>query len=530
MTAQSAPMTAPSAPLPVRPAPSRYDTEIWPLDRTGAAPRVLLLGAVAAGLVAAVLLPDALPGIGLVIVAAAFVAAVWPLLRLRRNRTALAFGLLAALLVAMNAVRSAEWVLVLSVLLAIPLFSYALAGGRSWPELVLGGLSWPAAVERMPGWLSRGAREHRPRLTEQWVAGLRAAAIGLGVVVVFGALLASADAVFGELAGRAAPDLSVRLLPVRVITFALFGTATLAAGYMATHRPQWRRLAAGQPKPARPVEWLVPIILLDLLFAAFAAIQATVLVADDRDALLRSTGLTYAQYARQGFFQLVMVTIGVLVVIAIAYRKLPAASGRVSALAKGLLGMLCLLSLVVVAAALGRIWMYERAYGLTRLRVWVHAFELWLGLVIVLVLVAGLIRLRQADRPAVGRLVWLPRAVAGTGALGLLVLGAINPDGLIADSQVDRYQRTGALDMSYLAGLSPDAVPALDRLPEPARSCVLAALADRTGLNRDQPWSRWSWGRHRAEQILTARPVAPLSMLGPECYSVRTRATVLPGD
>ena len=530
MTAQSAPMTAQSAPMPVRPAPSRYDTEIWPLDRTGAAPRVLLLGAVAAGLVAAVLLPDALPGIGLVVVAAALVAAVWPLLRVRRDRTALAFGLLAALLVAMNALRSAEWVLVLCVLLAIPLFSYALAGGRSWLELVLGGLSWPAAVERMPGWLSRGAREHRPRLTEQWVAGLRAAAIGLGVVVVFGALLASADAVFGELAGRAAPDLSVRSLPVRVITFALFATATLAAGYLATHRPQWRRLAAGEPKPARPVEWLVPIVLLDLLFAAFAAIQATVLVADDRDALLRSTGLTYAQYARQGFFQLVMVTIGVLVVIAIAYRKLPAASGRVSALAKGLLGMLCLLSLVVVAAALGRIWMYERAYGLTRLRVWVHAFELWLGLVIVLILVAGLIRLRPAGRPAGGRLVWLPRAVAGTGALGLLVLGAINPDGLIADSQVDRYQRTGALDMDYLASLSPDAVPALDRLPEPARSCVLAGLVEQTGLNQDQPWSRWSWGRHRAEQTLTARPVAPPATLGSACYSIRVRSAAPPGD
>lgn len=500
------------------PAPSRRDAMVWPADRTEAAPAAPLLGALGAGLVAAALLPDSLPGIGLVVVAAALVAGASPLLRVRRDRTALAFGLLAGLLVAMCGFRSAGWVLMLSVALALPLFSYAIAGGRGWLELILGGLSWPAAVERMSDWLERGVRAHRPRRSAQLVAGLRAAAIGIGLVVGFGVLLASADAIFGELVAQVAPDLSVNRLPARLISFVLVVTATLAAGYLATHRPQWRRLAAGEPKPARPVEWLVPIVLLDLLFAAFAAIQATVLIVDDRDALLRSTGLTYAQYARQGFFQLVMVTLGMLVVIAIADRKRPAAAGRPSGVATGLLGLLCGLSLVVVAAALGRIWMYERAYGLTRLRVWVHAFELWLGLVIVLVVVAGLLRLWRARRPAGGRLLWLPRAVAGTGAIGLLVLGAINPDGLIAQSQVERYQRTGALDVSYLAGLSPDAVPALDRLPEPLRSCVLSQLVERTGLDRDQPWTRWSWGRHRAEQVLAARPVPTPFALGPACY------------
>ncbi|HKA68312.1 MAG TPA: DUF4173 domain-containing protein [Actinomycetes bacterium] len=507
-------MTAP-------PAPSRYGTVVWPHRRTTAAPRALLLGALGAGLVGAILLPDSLPGIGAPIVAGVLVVAVWPLLRIRLNRTAIGFGLLAALLVAMCALRSASWVLLLSVALAIPLFSYAIVGGRGWVEVILGGLSWPAAVERMPGWLNRGMQAHRPRRTDQLIAGLRAGALGVGLVLVFGALLASADAVFGALAAQAAPNPSVGRMPARLITFVLVAIAVLAAGYLAGNRPQWRLLVTREPAPARPIEWLVPIVLLDLLFAAFTAVQATVLVAEDREALLRSTGLTYAQYARQGFFQLVVVTLGVLAVIAVAARKLPAGPGRVPALARGLLGLLCLLGLVVVAAALGRIWMYEHAYGLTRLRIWVHAFELWLGLVIVLVLVAGLVRTRQhgspASRPTAGRRDWLPRLVAGSGAVGMLVLGLVNPDALIADSQVDRYRSNGALDVGYLAGLSPDAVPALDRLPEPLRGCVLSELAERTGLDHDQPWTRWSWGRHRAEQILDARPVPPVSALGLAC-------------
>ncbi len=387
----------------------RYDAEIWP-DHGGDAPRAVLLGALGAGLVAAILLPHSLPGVGVLIVLAAMVAGTWPLIRLRRNPTSIGFGLLAAALVTMTAVRSATWILTLSTMLAVALFSYALAGGRSWTELVLGGLAWPTAVERMPGWLARGVRAHRPKPSAQLSASVRAVAVGAVLVAVFGGLLASADAIFDRLVSQAVPDLSQTLLPARLVGFVLIAVATLAAGYLAANRPRWHRLTAGEPKPARPVEWLVPIVLVNLVLLVFAAIQATVLVTDDRDALLRSTGMTYAEYARQGFFQLVWVTIGVLAVIAVAVRRLPAKSGRVRTVAQALFGLLGGLCLVVVASALSRIWLYERAYGLTRLRLWVHAFEFWLGLVVVLVLVAGGLRLVHRGP----RVAWLPRAVAGT--------------------------------------------------------------------------------------------------------------------
>ncbi|WP_317621087.1 DUF4153 domain-containing protein, partial [Streptomyces sp. CBMA123] len=46
----------------------------------------------------------------------------------------------------------------------------------------------------------------------------------------------------------------------------------------------------------------------------------------------------------------------------------------------------------VVAAALGRMWFYVDASGLTRLRLWVLVVEIWLGVVFLLLITAGLTR------------------------------------------------------------------------------------------------------------------------------------------
>ena len=78
------------------------------------------------------------------------------------------------------------------------------------------------------------------------------------------------------------------------------------------------------------------------------------------------------------------------------------------------MGALCVLTLVVVASALHRMDLYQQAYGFTVLRVLVDGFELWLGLVVVMLLVAG-IRLSGW---------WLPRAVLVSGAVFVLGFAA----------------------------------------------------------------------------------------------------------
>ncbi|MEU8799235.1 DUF4173 domain-containing protein [Spirillospora sp. NPDC048819] len=474
----------------------------------------LAAGAAIAGLIGAVTVGPALPGghlgVGILVTATAVAyvtgASAWSAGRLVRsgpgkrgswfNRTGVVFLVLAVLLSASAAVRDADWIVLPALLLAVAAGSYAACGGRSWAEVLGGGLAVVPAVGYMLPWAGRGAyRAASPSRGNAWPV-IRTGLIVVVLLAVFGGLFMGADAAFGSLASGLVPEISA----VSVFLYAFAGTATLvltcAAAYLGQAPPPLRML---NPEPATPAgrwSWAVPIAALDLLFLAFCAIQAGVFLADDKDKLLESTGLTYAEYARQGFFQLVVVTVLVLAVIAVAMRYAPSGGRGDRVTVRGLLGLLCALTLVVVAVALRRLYLYEETFGWTRLRLWVHAFEFWLGGVVVLVAVAGVVK---------GRLAWLPRAVAAGGAVAMIALVSINPDGFIAGHNVDRYEDTGKVDVDYLRGLSADAVPALDRLPEPQRSCALRAIA--FDLKDDEPAMGANYARSRAREILKHRPV-----------------------
>ena len=146
-----------------------------------------------------------------------------------------------------------------------------------------------------------------------------------------------------------------------------------------------------------------------------------------------------------------------------------------------------LITLVVVGSALHRMDLYQDAYGFTRLRLLVDAFEAWLGLVVVAVLVAG-VRLRGW---------WLPRLALISGSALLLALALANPDAWIARHNLDRYETTGRVDWSYLQGLSADATPTLAGLSGAQRACALGEAS----LDPDG-WAGWNLGRALARRAL----------------------------
>ena len=213
----------------------------------------------------------------------------------------------------------------------------------------------------------------------------------------------------------------------------------------------------------------MPLGVLDTLFIAFVAVQATVLFGG-HDHVLETEGLTYAEYARQGFWQLLGVSALTMLVISGVIRV----AGRVGAadrrMLRILVGTMCATSVVVVISAIHRMWLYQQAYGFSVQRIMVIGIESWLGVVFVLIAVAGI---RMTGR-------WLPHAVLVAGAVTLLGLAAINPERLIAERNIDRYEQTGQLDTEYLLSLSSDIDQALARLPEPIRQCASTAMMHRT--------------------------------------------------
>ncbi|MGI5165928.1 DUF4153 domain-containing protein [Spirillospora sp. CA-253888] len=503
----------PIGPPPPPTWPERLFLE-WKEPRRAFSP--LLLGGVAAAGLAGVVFFGGVEesgrlGLNVPLTALAIAAVVlptaWSAGRVARkggiNRTGVLFGVLALALAATAAYRDAVWLVALTGLLALPIASYAMTGGRSWPEVIGGGLALPPALGRLVPWAARGVAASASAGRGRAVPVLRTGLVAGALLLVFGALFAQADAAFSRFVGGLFPDVSPGLGLLRLIIFTGTAALTLGLAFLALAPPPLRKLAPARPAPAGRWAWAVPIAALDLLFAAFCAVQANVLLASDKDRVLASTGLTYAEYARQGFFQLVIATVLVLAVLAYAVRRAPLGARADRATVRALLGVLCAFTLVIVAVALRRLYLYEETFGWTRLRLWVHAFELWLGLVVVLVAAAGL-RLKAS---------WLPRAVAASGAAGLLALSALNPDAFIAERNVVRFEDTGKIDLYYLRDLSADAGPALNRLPEPQRSCALRDIASR--VRTGEPVWAANLSRHHARDLVERRPVT--STVGQPC-------------
>ncbi len=470
----------------------------------------VLWSVLATAVVSALFLGDGL-GVNLLIVAvpatlAAFFAARDAGRRLRPWTATWAVGGLA--LLAVPALRDAGWPTFLAVVSALALGSLALHGSRSWPGVLIGSLGVIDSV--VPGiiWGVRGIRARAGDSRARWGAGLRTTVVAVVLLVVFGTLFASADAAFADLLGDLMPDVSLGEGPWRIFLFALGLAGGLAAAYAAAAPVRWDEITVSPGKPRGRIEWALPLVVLNLLFAAFIALQLVVLLGG-YEKVRAETGLDHAEYARQGFWQLLWATLLTLLVIALALRWAPRGGSRDRTLVRAVLGTLCVLTLVVVASALRRMDLYVDEYGLTRLRISVAAMELWLGVVLVLILAAGVFGAR-----------FLPRAIAVSAAAGVLAFGLLSPDGLIAEQNVQRFEarESAGIDIDYVKDLSADAVPALDRLPEPERSCALRII-QREVLHTDTPWYATSWGEARAKEILEKRPVRGD---GRDCYRLGT--------
>ncbi len=379
-----------------------------------------------------------------------------------REPFTLACGVLAGLLVLPVVLLDAGWIATLCVLAGAAVLLIGVTRGRTVPGFVLAGLAWPLASLRGLPWFGRTLRGMR-RMGRA-PAILRTVAWSVLAVLVFGLLVVSADALVASWVGTVLPDWQPGSLVLRAFLAGAVFAVVLAAAYVALTPPDVEGFRRGVVSPVRHrYEWLVPVALVDAVLALFLAAQATV-VFGGHDYLERTTGLTYAEYVHQGFGQLTVVTALTLLVVWAAARKAPRETPADRAWLRAALGLLCVLTLVVVASALYRMHVYQEAYGFTRLRLLVDVFEAWLGLVVLGVLAAGL-RLRGA---------WLSRAAVLTGAAALLGLAAINPDAWIAEHNLERFETTGKLDESYLFSLSADAVPVLveaGRVPNtPARA------------------------------------------------------------
>ncbi|MES0837631.1 DUF4153 domain-containing protein [Nocardiopsis tropica] len=341
----------------------------------------------------------------------------------------------------------------------------------------------------------RGRRLAGPVLLTTLVTG--------ALLLVFGLLFSFADAVFasyiarlfeGAFSGSTFFDGFSRLFAM--LAAVLFtGSAVLAARRRrAPGNAPARPAGAGPASPSLPVwVWTIPLGALVALFTAFLGVQAVAMFGGD-DHVQRVAGVTYAEYARQGFFQLVVVSLLVLCVIAVAVYVLPSRPAATRTLRNALLGLLCVLTLVILASAMMRLQLYIDTFGLTRLRISAEAWIVWSAGVFGLVIAAGV--LNTLGR----RAAWLPRGTAALAGVALAVFAYGNPDLRIAESHHDL--ELTQVDTWYLRDLSADALPALVELEGGDRACALSGIAYRLDDAGEEGLASWNLSRHRGRAQL----------------------------
>jgi len=389
---------------------------------------------------------------------------------------------------------------ILCCLACLNLRGVAVRGLHAW-EYVQAGLA--AAVGACVGAFALVGRDVR---WEELPSGgalryLRAAGAGtllaLPLLLVFGGLFASADAVFSNvLAGAFDIDFGA----VASHTFLIAVGTTLAGGVL------WSALlrAVAQPTggPGRGFSLgIVPVGtalgLLDALFLLFVVIQLRYFFGGT-DLIQRTTGLTYAEYARRGFFELVAASALVLPILLAADWAVRNEAPQQRRSFRSLAGLLILLLAVVMASALERMRLYVDQFGLSEVRLYATAF---------MVYVAGIVGwfgwtvLRgQPRRFAFGALVQGFAVLAG--------LHVLNSDAFIVRTNLGRLPHDRPFDAKYAASLSADAVPvllaAVPRLGG-AEQCRLSARLLARWARGDDDWRNWNLARRRARQAVQGR-------------------------
>ena len=327
-------------------------------------------------------------------------------------------------------------------LFALSLFAITYLGGRwvkfgvldylgKYVSLGIAMLERPFAFGQEARKLQAESGTTRPP-TRLWSV-LRGLLIALPVVVVFAALLGSADAVFNRQLQKVVELFRLENLPEYIFrgVYILVGAWFIAGIFLyAASKSRDEKTGDGEKRVIAPflgfTESSIVLGSVGLLFLAFVIIQFQYFFGGHAN--IRIDGFTYSEYARRGFGELVAVAFFTLLLLlglgGVTRRETAAQRSAFSGLGAGLVAMV----LVMLFSAYQRLVLYESAYGYSRLRTYTHVVLFWIALLLVVTILLEV--LHQERRFAFA---------AVLAALGFAVsLSLLNVDAFIVRQNIAR--------------------------------------------------------------------------------------------
>jgi hypothetical protein len=371
----------------------------------------------------------------------------------------------------------------LVVLLALFTLTVAFVKGR-WPEFRL--LDYISRFSLIPfhGWTSyRTQRTGDAKSRRQITAAIgRGLLLALPILIVLSALLASADYVFAEWLENIFAWLRIENFVEfiwRAIWIVAIATISLLVFSYAFFQSGKNKLVKDGKELFAPflgfIETAMVLGSVIALFSVFVAIQFRYFFGGILN--INTAGFTYADYARRGFAELVVVSVisvALYMMLSIVGKRINGREQKMfSFMSIALLGLVS----VMLISAFQRLVLYEEIYGFTRTRTNVHIFMVLLGLFFIALILA---EFRQERRN-------FTRVLIATLLIFGLVLPIVNVDAFVVRANIDIYQNEDVIDVAYLGGLSENGLQALwgelDGLPFEKQTPVLAAIGCYQSLN-----------------------------------------------
>lgn len=315
--------------------------------------------------------------------------------------------------------------------------------------------------------------------------------IALPILMVVFALLNSADAVFRDMANRLLEHFNLgNVLLVLFMWAFMFLASYCIISYLC------KKEISQEVKNHRKGEPVIAITiasLLTLLYLVFSVIQIVYLFMGK---MTLPSGYTYAEYAREGFFQLLAVSILNLIFVLTGLNFF-----KESRILKGILTVMSLCTYIMIASSAMRMMIYIRWYYLTFLRI----FVLWSLAVLFLIFTGIIISILKESFP-------LFRYSMVVVTLCYLVLSFSHPDYWIAkvnlastdlETRSEFFEGEPYEDYRFLSRLSADAAPAiLDLMGSEAAVYFymedLSEMAHDLGLRSD---SRQGFGYYYLDRL-----------------------------
>ncbi len=215
------------------------------------------------------------------------------------------------------------------------------------------------------------------------------------------------------------------------------------------------KLVSAKVKIAPMITILAGVLPLLFIYVVFFISQWSYYVSGFTGVL--PSNFSYAEYAREGFFQLCIVSVINLAVLALIIIFMRHRTKATNIVFKSLSIIFSIFTIVLISTAIAKLTMYIDCYGLTPKRVYAAWFMAVLAIIFILIIIKQFVPKLNALAVSIAVLVLM---FAG--------LALPNTDGYIAKYNVDRYIEGSldAVDIDAMEDLGLAAVPQMVRLAE----------------------------------------------------------------